>query len=635
MKMRHETIGGVAVIVLCVCLVCLAPKCALCAEKVLPSHKTVDGVRWEFVDDDYGRTITYREDESAVSDKHKLVVPYALEGREVVDFTIAAKSVEEVEVNANLPLIGVDAFKCCPSLRALTIAGDVGVLGREAFQGSGLEELRITGRVKVIERSAFSDCGNLNSIWIGEGTKVIGDAAFAHCGKLEELRIPSSLKGIGAMAFQGCRSIRRISIGGDIRTIQYGAFKDCASLVEVDIDCPLADVASGLFANCQQLKNVRLPHSVTNIADFAFQGCRTLVDFKMPSNVRRIGDCAFSDCESLERFYFPAALEVVGYNAFAGCCSLREIEIADDNPVFSVLNGNVVSKDGAKLVLASCRGESILIPDGIAEIGVCAFSHQISVKEVHIPSSVTNISEWAFVKAYDLQKINVALGNLSYKSVDGFLYSPDGATFCRCPPGVKYAAICEGCTNLSRNAFSYCFKLDHVVLPRSLCSIEEYAFWQCRALSSAVLPSSVVRIAGYSFAGCIALRKMDIPSSVREIGEASFEGCKELVKVSFSEGLQKIHRSAFQGCEKLEEVELPSSLEWIGGNAFACCSTLRKVRFHGDAPRVEEDVFWGTATNLVVEVQQGARGWESDAWRKYKVRFVDPSRVEPDNERTR
>lgn len=327
---------------------------------------------------------------------------------------------------------------------------------------------------------------------------------------------------------------------------------------------------------------------------------------------------------SLARFHFPAALEGVGYNAFAGCCSLREIDVADDNPEFSVLNGDVVSKDGTKLVLALCRGESIRIPDGIAEIGACAFSRQIGVKEVQIPSSTTNISEGAFVKAYDLQKINVALDNLSYKSVDGFLYSPDGATFLRCPPGVKYAVICEGCTNLARNAFSYCVKLDYVVLPESLCSIEEYAFWQCRELTSVVLPSSVVRIAGYSFAGCIALRTIDIPSSISEIGEASFEGCKGLVKISLAEGLKRIHRYAFHGCEKLEEIELPSSLERIEGSAFACCSTLRKVRFRGDAPKIEGDVFFGTDANLVVEVQQGSQGWESDAWRKYKVRFIAP-----------
>lgn len=288
MKMRHYSINEVTGIVLGACLVCLAPDCVLSAEKVLPSHKIVDGVKWEFIDDDDGRTITYREDGTTVLKKRKLVIPPTLEGREVVDFTIVAKSVEEVEVHANIPLIDVEAFKCCPSLRTLMIAGDVGVIGREAFKGRGVEKLRITGRVKVIGRSAFRDCGNLNSVWIGEGTKVIRDAAFAHCGKLEELRIPSSLMGIGAMVFYGCRSIKRISIGGDVRTIQYGAFKDCASLVEVDIECPLVDVTSGLFANCQQLKKIRLPHSVTNIADFAFQGCRTLVDFKMPNNVRRI-----------------------------------------------------------------------------------------------------------------------------------------------------------------------------------------------------------------------------------------------------------------------------------------------------------------------------------------------------------
>lgn len=64
------------------------------------------------------------------------------------------------------------------------------------------------------------------------------------------------------------------------------------------------------------------------------------------------------------------------------------------------------------------------------------------------------------------------------------------------------------------------------------------------------------------------LNKLVIPNSVRTIETDALIGCHNLVDIYLPESLISIGDSAFSGCESLEHINLPSSIELIGKNVF-------------------------------------------------------------------
>jgi hypothetical protein len=86
------------------------------------------------------------------------------------------------------------------------------------------------------------------------------------------------------------------------------------------------------------------------------------------------------------------------------------------------------------------------------------------------------------------------------------------------------------------NAFRFCSRLQSIVLPSSVKTLEPDCFAECCALVESPLPldSQVVRIGDRAFTGCQALSSMVLPSSVEYVGESSFTNCRSLGGLTFS-----------------------------------------------------------------------------------------------------
>jgi hypothetical protein len=72
-----------------------------------------------------------------------------------------------------------------------------------------------------------------------------------------------------------------------------------------------------------------------------------------------------------------------------------------------------------------------------------------------LPASVTNIDPTAFTRAYYLHTITVDADNTTYQSIDGNLYSKDGATLVKYAPGKSATSfeIPDTVTSIGERAF--------------------------------------------------------------------------------------------------------------------------------------------------------------------------------------
>lgn len=139
------------------------------------------------------------------------------------DYTIAVKSVDELQYFVNLKSIGYNAFNGCSSLTSITIPDSVVSIGGFAFNG----------------------CRSLTSITIPESVTSIGDCAFYGCSSLTSITIPEGVTLIGDDAFRNCSSLTSITIPEGVFSIEYGAFYGCSSLENVYCKAITPPVAGG------------------------------------------------------------------------------------------------------------------------------------------------------------------------------------------------------------------------------------------------------------------------------------------------------------------------------------------------------------------------------------------------------
>ena len=165
---------------------------------------------------------------------------------------------------------------------------------------------------------------------------------------------------------------------------------------------------------------------------------------KIPNGVTSIGNNAFKECTFIKSITMPDSVTNIGDNIFGSCQGLTSINVNENNPSYSSLNGVLLNKD---------KTELIRYPRGKPE------------KSYNIPDSVTSIGFGAFFYCESLISM----------------------------------VISDGVTRIKMNAFSYCTSLTSVVIPNSVKSIEGHAFFQCKSLKSITIPDSVTSIGKGAF----------------------------------------------------------------------------------------------------------------------------------------
>ncbi len=294
------------------------------------------------------------------------------------------------------------------------------------------------------------------------------------------------------------------------------------------------------------------------------------------SAVTEIDNYAFAENLFVKEVVFPETLLRIGGHAFSGCSQI--IKANSEN-----------------------AGE-LLIPDGIEEIGSCAFEGLDQITEVIIPDSVTEIGIGAFQGCNALKKITLPFvgGSLTaqnYDAVFGYVFgyetkgtfsngsSSDGddhyngytpstefinAYVVQQPENTVWQYSCANFRGGGSYA-SYYLNSYFYYIPTTLkevtvteqTEIPVAAFNGCSFLEKVTLPDGVTGIGGYAFQNCSGLRQLN----------SEEEGTYNLPK-----NLTQISESVFKNNNFLKEVCVGTKIEIIGEAAFSGCGAL--VRFN-------------------------------------------------------
>ena len=346
-------------------------------------------------------------------------------------------------------------------------------------------EYHIREGVKVIGDRAFLLYNSLTSINIPNSVTYIGNDAFGCCESLTNINIPNSVTNIGDGAFSGCNSLTSINIPNSVTYIGNSAFRECESLTNINIPNSVTNIGNNAFWGCKSLTNINIPNSVTNIGNNAFYGCKSLTNINIPNSVTNIGNNAFRNCKSLTKIIIPSSVVNMNGNPFSGWNG----KLYNDSKEFIYEHQVLFNKDRTTLIAYRSNDTNYIIPDGVTNIGHCAFCGCKSLNSINIPNSVTYIGNDAFGGCKSLTSINI-------------------------PNSV---------TNIGDWAFEQCESLTNINIPNNVTNIGNHAFWGCKSLTSINIPNSVTNIGKSAFWGCCNLPSKIKSDIINRFGEKVFE----------------------------------------------------------------------------------------------------------------
>ena len=419
-------------------------------------------------------------------------------------------SMETVALPGSLTEIGAEAFDNCTELKAITIPAGVIRIGHGALSGClSLETIEID---KANENYCTVDGILFNknktalvsypagktaeSYEIPNGVTTVTYGTFASCCNLKSVSIPTSVTSIQEFAFNGCDNLRDVYYSGT--QAQWNAIAidvgndgfDCA-----DIHC--ADAVMHPHGICGddltwELKDGVLTISGTgdmytfNMAAPWYHAASSIKSIVLGSKVTSITSEAFANCKSLESITLPEGIISVAAGAFLGCDNLSRINISDNNPYYTSVDGMLFNKDKTEIIIypAGKTDAVYVIPDRVTTISRNVFIEPTYLQEIVIHAGVTNIEEGAF-RSCNLNAVSVDKDNEYYCSVNGALFSKDKTTLYKYPSGktADTYQIPDGVNTIAYSAFWGSSNLKSVVIPESVTFIDEGAFIDCYSLT--------------------------------------------------------------------------------------------------------------------------------------------------------
>ena len=241
-------------------------------------------------------------------------------------------------------------------------------------------------------------------------------------------------------------------------------------------------------------------------------------------------------------------------------------------------NGKRISRN---LFRALSSLQSIILPEGITEIGSMSFLCCTALTSVTFPSTLTSIGDEAFQSCTALTEV----------SLPSQVQTIGSRAFSKCT-SLRTLTARQGLRVIDEFAFEGCTALAALNLSSGLRHIENYAFMSCTALQGVSLPTGLKYVGCQAFSGCTALEWVSGYMAADTIDSYAFDECPSLRSVGLSQGSTKyIGYNAFAQCKALREVNLPSTLRLIAGEAFLGCDSIESLTLPASLDSIGEMAF--------------------------------------------
>lgn len=512
--------------------------------------------------------------------------------------------------------IGEYAFSYCEQLRDATLPNTMKTIGEGAFAYANLGEgfvfpsgvtvvsdgvlagnryltgITLSNQTTYIGETAFWNLYYLKSVGypspkvhylydaeIPETCTYIGGGAFGHCPSLKRIFFPSGVTELNGGMFAYSSGLTYVSMSEDITKFNvYTHFQNCTSLSRVNSDeegfvkLPLEigeTLPHGCFALCPNIKRVRLPKTITRIDLRAFSGCTSLEEVVIPYGVTYVGNHAFSGCTSLTSVTIPDTLTTYYDGMFEGVPTEGDLycykEWYDALKSYQITYlGNVYNwrkhwLDGEEYPEQPTEKE-IEEPDPPVDPPSGGDDDDNpSVDDIYKYLPIQNNEIWYQTtdnQAIDLDRYGNPVKTIGGKMIISNTYN-DGIGIIELDGDLTYIES----LNVLKNRPEY--KIQALVLPKSVERIEDNAFKAMPSMELIYMPNTITYIGDEAFSECFGFQSvgnvfegasMYIPSGVTTLNPYLFTSDRALTSVTIPSTVTEIGSSVFSHCENLKEL---------------------------------------------------------------------------------
>ena len=428
--------------------------------------------------------------------------------------------------------IGDIAFFNIPNLTSVMVGTNIGTIGDQAFSYSSLTSVAIPASVTNISFNSFQTCYGLTNIVVATNDPDFSSLAGVLFnqnqttllqypnGKAGNYTVPASVTDIGVDAFFESTNLTGVVLSSNVSIISSYAFWVCPAVTNYTVatnNLWFSSVAGVLFDKNQDTLLVYppgnaatsyvIPNTVTYIGMEAFYESANLTSVIIDTNVSIVGDLAFGDCYALAGISFPNSVTTISGDAFSECYNLANIALG---------------------------------------------------------TGVTNIEYQAFVGCSGITTITVAAGNPAFVSVNNVLFSSNLTTLVQYPTGSGASSytIPNSVTNVTSFAFMQAYNLASITLDTNIQIIGDSAFQQCYSLTSITIPNSVTNMGNSVFYDDFELTNAVIGSGLTSIGFGTFDNCYNMPGIYFMGNAPAMNSDVFDNDNITTAYYLPGATGW-------------------------------------------------------------------------
>ena len=347
--------------------------------------------------------------------------------------------------------------------------------------------------------------------------------------------------------------------------------------------------------------------------------------------ITTIGEKAFYGKNNIVGVFIPKYIQTIGTNAFNYCYSLAEVEFAHDSQLKTIEQS-----------FGHCTSlKEIKIPSTVSNIWGYTFADCTSLETVIFPKKVKELQDRTFSGCKSLKNVYYEGTLEDWLSIkySGYLNGDDGNPLCNGAnlyidnKLVTDVVVPDTIDTIETYAFEGCTSITSITIPTSVVklnlnfslspnlkdlyyqgNIEDWCkvshsslskvnlYFNGELVTDIVIPSSVTELKPNIFGGCTSLKSIVIPDSITIISDDAFWGCKSLTNVSIPNSVTTIGKNAFAECVSLANISLPKGLSNIGDYAFKGCTSLKSITIPEGITSIGKSAFIGNTslTNAVI-----------------------------------
>lgn len=456
-------------------------------------------------------------------------------------------------------------------------------IGNQALFGvPQLRQITLPDSITALEKSAFENCVNLESVAIGSKTLAVGENVFRGCTSLQRIEVSAANPVFASV--EGVLLDKTLT-----HLLWHPAQKPGA---DYTLPGSVTHIAYGAFANGTLLTNLTLPNGLDAIGPLAFAGCAQLASLVLPNSVREIGSDAFQGCSQLTRVYFEGNAPSLGADALATGGPLTVYYVAGmtgwgttygNQPTATwpaALPFTFTTENGA-VTLEKYTGNQkvVTLPvtfngQPVTAIGPAAFAGASNLVRMEWPATINAIGDQAFAGCGSLASLDLPAQTVT----------------------------------LGERAFADCTRLAKIHLNSVLTHVGAQAFAGCRALTRVILPPGLASLGNQVFDHCDHLTSVTLLGyNAPQLGAEVFAQCPNLAAIHFQCLPPTVTNALFDSPSQAVVYHYPGAFGW--GDTWAERPVaLWWPRLEVASPRADGlpgpvgfNVFWAEQARVIVD----------------------------------